>query len=251
MVGLKKILMGKVRVLIVAAGRGTRSGLDYPKTLFPIKGKPILVRIIESLSFYDSKPVIVVSPSGLDPIKNCLSEYGLQAKLAIQPNPNGMGDAVLCAEKYMDAENVLLIWGDIPFIQPRTVESLIKNHFKSNSSFTFITRIVDCAYTMVIRNQKGGVSNVIESREKNIIKPSAGERDIGLFVFKKTVVMNMLRKELSGKWGGVTGEHGFLYIISHLVLKKIGVTALPLATELDLVSFNSMNDIEKYLENCE
>jgi hypothetical protein len=57
----------------------------------------------------------------------------------------------------------------------------------------------------------------------------------------------MLREELAGKWGKSTGEHGFLYIIGHLVARGYKVAALPVATKLDLVSLNSMNDVGAYL----
>ena len=35
--------MVNIKVLIAAAGLGSRSGLNYPKTLFSVKGKPILI----------------------------------------------------------------------------------------------------------------------------------------------------------------------------------------------------------------
>ena len=38
--------MPKYTVLIAAAGHGHRSGLPYPKTLYPIKGKPILIHLL-------------------------------------------------------------------------------------------------------------------------------------------------------------------------------------------------------------
>ena len=41
----ERISMADIRALVAAAGRGTRAGLPYPKTLFPIQGKPILIRI--------------------------------------------------------------------------------------------------------------------------------------------------------------------------------------------------------------
>jgi len=64
-------------------------------------------------------------------------------------------------------------------------------------------------------------------------------------------VFNALRKDLTEKWGSHTGEHGFLYIIEYLVLCGYKVDALKIATELDTVSFNSMNDISLYLNKHE
>ena len=161
-----------------------------------------------------------------------------------------MGDAVLRYEEspaYGDAEHVLLIWGDIPFIQPATVATMVDTHFAHNNDFTFATRWVSSAYTVISRNEAGQVIDVIETREQGLIVPQSGEREIGLFIFRKTVVIDILRENLPGKWGRTTGEHGFLYVVRHLVLRRFRVVALPIATELDLVSLNSLKDIDAYL----
>jgi bifunctional UDP-N-acetylglucosamine pyrophosphorylase/glucosamine-1-phosphate N-acetyltransferase len=242
--------MAELRALVAAAGRGTRAGLPYPKTLFPIQGKPILIRIVELLAPYATQPTVIVSPGGEEPIRQCLAQYRLASDLVVQPEARGMGDAVLRfaqSPAFSDAEHVLLIWGDLPFIQSETVVRVVAAHRAQGNDFTFATRRVDSAYTVVSRDEAGRVTRVIETREEGIGQQQAGERDIGLFVFRKTVVLDMLREELAGKWGKSTGEHGFLYIIGHLVARGHKVVALPVATEMDLVSLNSMKDIDAYL----
>jgi bifunctional UDP-N-acetylglucosamine pyrophosphorylase/glucosamine-1-phosphate N-acetyltransferase len=241
--------MDKTKVLIAAAGLGSRAGLPYPKTLFQVKGRPILIHLMELVQSYDSNPVIVVSPDGLSAIKECLHSYKFQAKLVVQPEPKGMGDAVLHFEKLLDltdTENILLIWGDIPFIQRKTITSLVDYYFDTMSNFSFVTKNVDLAYTLVDRNKKNEVVQVIETREEGCL-PKPGERDIGLFIFEKRVVFDLLKKDLSGKYGGKTREHGFLYIIKHMVLHGYKTDALPIATNLDLISLNSLEDLSDYV----
>ena len=242
--------MAEICALVAAAGRGTRAGLPYPKTLFPIQGKPILVRVAELLAPYDRQPTIIVSPDGLQPIRECLDAAGVPAYLVVQPEPCGLGDAVLRFEQspaFAHAEHVLLVWGDVPFIQPGTVAALVDTHLTQHNDFTFATRSVASAYTVVSRDVAGQVSGVVETREQGIAEPQAGERDIGLFIFRKTVVLEALREELSGKWGTSTGEHGFLYVIRHLAAWGLRVVALPIATELDLVSLNNLKDLDAYV----
>ena len=51
--------------------------------------------------------------------------------------PSGMGDAVLKFKKSKfseKADNILLIWGDIPFIKKSSIDKLIRFHI-SNSNF--------------------------------------------------------------------------------------------------------------------
>ena len=242
--------MSKIRALVAAAGRGSRACLPYPKTLFPIQGKPILIRIAELLAPHDLHPTIIVSPKGQAQIEECLNASGVAAHLVVQPEPRGMGDAVLRFEyspAFANAEHVLLVWGDVPFIQPETLDIVIDVHIKHDNDFTFATRQVDSAYTIVSRDTLGRVTGVVETREQGISTPQAGERDIGLFIFRKAVVLDALREEHAEKWGESTNEHGFLYIIGHLAARGLRVEALPVAKELELVSLNNLTDVGDYI----
>ena len=242
--------MAKICALIAAAGRGTRAKLPYPKTLFSIQGKPILIRICEVLAPYDEKPTIIVSNDGEQPIHQCLSQNNTGAHLVVQSAPRGMGDAVLQfsnSPAFAEADHVLLVWGDIPFLQPETVKAMVDSHIQHNNDFTFVTRLVKSAYTLVTRNSTGQVTGVVETREQDTFHLQAGERDIGLFIFRKTVVLEALIEELPGKWGKHTGEHGFLYIINHLSSRGLAVEALIVATELDQVSLNNLKDLAEFI----
>ena len=237
--------MPELRVLIAAAGSGTRAGLPYPKTLHPVQGRPILVRLIELLREYDAVPAIVVSPSGREEVEQCLERYGLAADLVEQDAPTGMGDAILCFRKVADwrrTQDVIAVWGDIPLLQPETVAAMVAAHREGGNDFTFASRHVDAAYTLVSRDESGRVVDLIETREAGI-EPPAGERDIGLFLFRAEPVLDLLDLRLEGAFGRSTGEHGFLYIVRHLAARGFKVDAVPVATELDLVSLNRLSDL--------
>ena len=239
--------MPSLRVLIAAAGAGSRSGLPYPKTLHPVLGRPILVRQIELLRKYDPVPVVIVSPVGRSLVAACLDEHGMQAELVEQPSPSGMGDAVLQFREssgWNATEHLLTVWGDIPLLQPETVAAANAAHFESSNDFTFATRLVDAAYTVVERDRADRVRKVVETRETGIeVRP--GERDIGMFLFRVGPVFDLLEQRLPRSHGSETGEHGFLYVVEHLVERGYRVQALPIATDLDLISLNRLSDLER------
>ena len=238
--------MAETRALIAAAGRGSRAGLPYPKTLFSVQGKPILLRICDSLRPYDPQPTIIVSPSGEKDIGECLAEAGVAAHLVRQMEPKGMGDAVLQFSQspaFEGADHVLLIWGDIPFVQPETVAAMVDAHYAHCNDFTFVPRVTNRPYTLVARTPDGGIMRCLETREEGIAPPEQGEREIGLFMFRRCVVMSLLKEELLGKCGKTTSEHGFLYVIGRLVERKFRVEALPIAKEVEMVSLNSLKDL--------
>ena len=240
------ILKNKVSTLIVAAGKGSRANLPYPKTLFKIEGKEILYRILETTKDYDQKPTIIVSPSGKVAINNFLLKKSIKSHLIIQKEARGMGDAVLKFENspsFKISEDIILIWGDIPFIRKITIQKMVQRHIEKNNIFTFVTAETKMAYTRVIRDEKGNILDLIETREENLPIES-GERDIGLFIFKKNEIFDLLKRDLPKKYSSKTNEHGFLYLVSHLVQNGHKVEGLKIANEQELISLNKISDLK-------
>lgn len=241
--------MAKTCALIAAAGRGTRAGLPYPKTLFEVQGKPILIRVAEALLPHADSLVVIASPEGAEPIRQALADAGIAAEMVIQDEPRGMGHAVLtsaASKRVAEAEHILLAWGDIPFFQPETVSAMVAAHLDHASDFTLASALTSAAYTIVSRDNSSKVTGIAETREAGI-DPAAGERDIGLFMFRREQVLDVLAQDLAGKFGKETGEHGFLYAIGHLAASGYLVNAVPVATKLDLVSLNRMGDLQGYI----
>jgi bifunctional UDP-N-acetylglucosamine pyrophosphorylase/glucosamine-1-phosphate N-acetyltransferase len=236
----------EIRVLIAAAGAGKRAGLAYPKTLHPVHGRPILLHLFDRLTRYDARPTVIVSPTGCEPIRGCLAESGYEADLLVQAEPRGMGDAVLQFERAptrASADHLLLTWGDIPCLQEETIAAMVDAHLAHHNDFTFVTAIVEEAYTIVDREPDGTVRSVTETREAKS-DPGAGERDIGLFIFRPDSILPLLKQELAGAIGRATGEHGFLYVVGHATQRGLKVEALPIAGALDLISMNRISDLD-------
>lgn len=236
--------------LIAAAGLGSRSGLDYPKALFEINGIPILVQILEKFKTISAKSIIVINQNYQDQFSEALLRfnyhYPRDFEFVYQNEPKGMGDAVLQVSQCSDAlnaENLLLQWGDIPFIRITTIKKMLEHHFLSKSEFTLVTADSDLCYTKVIRNKLSQqVLSVEETRETGS-SPSSGERDIGLFIFNRKIVLDLLSQDLENKFGLKTGEHSFLYVIKHLASLGHKTVAINIANEKEVISLNSLEDI--------
>ena len=241
--------MSKVFGLIAAAGRGTRANLPYPKTLFPIQGTPILVRILKLFESFDPHPTVIVSPDGREAIESSLKGHRLSAELVTQPKPLGMGNAVLCfskSQRFAEADHIVLLWGDIPFIQPNTLQAMIACHMAHENDMTFVTKKVEKAYTVVTRDGSGHILRVDETRELGLM-PKQGEREVGLFIFRKTPVFEHLQVDTPSRFSQSTKEHGFLYVIGLLVRSGLRVEGLSIATALDIVSLNALGDLDGHL----
>jgi bifunctional UDP-N-acetylglucosamine pyrophosphorylase/glucosamine-1-phosphate N-acetyltransferase len=238
--------MDKIRALVAAAGAGKRAGLPYPKTLHPVRGRPILLRLFDRLIKFDPTPTVIVSPDGLEPVRTCLTEAGFAAELLIQEQPTGMGDAVLEFERAAarpEADHLILVWGDLAGLRQETLDTMVDTHLRHGNDFTFVTAVVDEAYTIVERTQDGAVKSVAETRQLQT-EPGPGERDIGLFIFRPERILALLKERLAGAVGQATGEHGFLYVIGHATKRGLKAEALPIAGATDLVSMNKVADVD-------
>ena len=238
--------MDRIRALVAAAGAGKRAGLPYPKTLYPVRGRPILLRLFDRLLKFDPVPTVIVSPDGLEAVRACLAEAGFAADLLIQEQPTGMGDAVLEFERAAarpDADHLILVWGDLAGLRQETLDAMVDTHLRHGNDFTFVTAVVDEAYTIVERTQDGAVKSVAETRQLQT-EPGPGERDIGLFIFRPEPILALLSERLAGAVGQATGEHGFLYLIRHATERGLKVEALPIAGTMDLISMNRITDLD-------
>jgi len=234
-----------MKVLIPAAGKGKRSGLSYPKTLKVFDGVPLLIRTLRTVSEIDRSPVIIVSPEGKELIKESIRVHDCEAELLVQKEPLGLGDAIGCFRRskwFNKTEDVLAVWGDMISVQIETLRRLMFLFRKHSLVFAFPSKVSDPCYTYVKRN-KGRVVDLLERLEFGDDLPVNGESDVGVFMFNKEIVFNILTKYQSRLIGKSTNEIGFLPIVSILSGMGYSIDAFKVADEIDSLSFNTIQDL--------
>ena len=129
--------MRNLQAIILAAGEGTRMKSDVPKVLHPICGRPMIAYAIDLASAAGVQRPVVVIGHGAEAIKPHLPK---DAKVVIQTQRLGTGDAVLAARKALSASGaVLVLYADTPLLRRTTVQKLIESHFKTNATCTLLT----------------------------------------------------------------------------------------------------------------
>jgi NDP-sugar pyrophosphorylase family protein len=99
--------------VILAAGRGTRLGLltkDRPKSMLPVLGKPIMVRIMDRLREVGIRRFVVVigeNEGGAAAYINSSWYPDTETRFAIQAVPTGTVDALLLAASHLDGPFLL------------------------------------------------------------------------------------------------------------------------------------------------
>lgn len=101
------------QAVILAAGRGTRLGnltKDRPKSLLPVVGKPIMVRVMDRMRDAGIKRFVVVIGPQEGEIASYLSGSwypDTEIKFAIQATPTGTVDALQLAAAHIDSPFLL------------------------------------------------------------------------------------------------------------------------------------------------
>lgn len=235
----------KIKVVIAAAGEGRRSGLSIPKTLYKINRIPILIRILKKIQYLDSTPTIIVNKKGKKIIEDCVKKYNFKAEYLIQNKPSGMGDALLQFKKskyFNNTHIILLIWGDLPYLYKSTINKLINNFIYEKSFFSLVTGFSKNPYTLVVRDKLNKIIEIKEKRYFNF-KNKYGERDIGIFLFKKEL-LKILNENKKIDFIDDKFEHNFLYIIKTLYEYNLNLTSVNLSNKKEFISFNSKKDLQ-------
>ena len=118
------------KAVLLAAGRGTRMReltADLPKPMIGVRGKPILLHIIEGLQTAGIKNFLIVVGYHSDTVRNYFGDgtcFGLRIKYATQVVQDGTGRVVDLAKDFVADSSFVLSYGDI-LVDPRNYKSIV------------------------------------------------------------------------------------------------------------------------------
>ncbi len=111
-------------IIVLAAGKGTRMKSNLHKVLHPIAGRPMLDHLLASAAELTPALQVVVVGAQREQLEAALGE---QATIAVQEPPQGTGHSVKQAEAALGgfSGDVLILYGDVPFVRPETMRAMI------------------------------------------------------------------------------------------------------------------------------
>ncbi|MGJ8611573.1 MAG: NTP transferase domain-containing protein, partial [Octadecabacter sp.] len=117
-----------VSLIILAAGKGTRMQSDLPKVLHEVAGGSLLVHAMKSGASLDPEHTVIVAGHGADAVEAAARDWSDDVHIALQTEQLGTGHAVMQARDALaDFDgDVIVLYGDTPFISPETLESIVE-----------------------------------------------------------------------------------------------------------------------------
>jgi bifunctional UDP-N-acetylglucosamine pyrophosphorylase/glucosamine-1-phosphate N-acetyltransferase len=181
------------QIIIMAAGKGTRMGSELPKVLVPLKGRPMLDYLLDSISKTAPalKPIVIVSPDNQKIIAAALQKYDVQ--YVVQEQQLGTGHAVACARDYIDARavNIFVLNGDHPFYKSETIQNFPLKHEGMVSMITLVLpnfadwRSVFYHWGRIIRGKDNNVQGIKEFKDATDEEKEILEVNPNCFCFNK------------------------------------------------------------------
>ncbi|MCU0901509.1 MAG: bifunctional UDP-N-acetylglucosamine diphosphorylase/glucosamine-1-phosphate N-acetyltransferase GlmU [Cypionkella sp.] len=115
-----------VSLVILAAGQGTRMNSDLPKVLHRVAGSPLLHHAMQAGRALGPERVIVVTGHGSDAVTKAALAQDEDAICVQQEAQLGTAHAVAQAAPLLAdaAGDVIVLYGDTPFIRPETLEAM-------------------------------------------------------------------------------------------------------------------------------
>lgn len=240
--------------IILAGGSGTRL---YPitqgisKQLLPIYDKPMIYYPLSVLMLAGIQDILIITTSeDNNSFKRLLkdgNQWGIKIQYAIQEKPEGIAQAFLIGEKFLDGETACLILGDNIFHGAGLTYMLLDAKFNAidENATVFGYRVNDPERYGVAEIDEMGYCISIEEKPK---KPKSNYAVTGLYFYPSDVAEKAKQIKPS--------DRGELEIttLNQMYIKedRLNMEILPRgAAWLDTGTFESLSNASNYIETIE
>jgi bifunctional UDP-N-acetylglucosamine pyrophosphorylase/glucosamine-1-phosphate N-acetyltransferase len=223
-------------IIVLAAGLGKRMRSELPKVLHPLAGQSLLGHVLETARALKPRKTIVVHGHGAERVRAAFPDASLL--WALQAEQLGTGHAVMQAMPQVAAEEVLILYGDVPLVRAETLERL-RAAARGGMALLTVELPDPKGYGRVLR-EGGKVSRIVEEKDASTKEKAIREVNAGF--------MAMDAKRLAA-WTGKLGnrnaqkEYYLTDVVALAVADGVPVEAVKVDDPWEVTGVNSKQEL--------
>lgn len=220
--------MSKNCAVILAAGEGKRMKANMPKPMLEVLSRPMVDWVLDAAEKSGvSDTILVVGAYGEQLVDHC----GDRCAICWQKERLGTGHAVMMALDYLnasDADNVLILNGDAPFMDAATIADSLAQHEQNGNAVTVISARLDdpFGYGRIIQSEDGSFERIVEQKDASEEEKAIQNVNSGAYWFRREDLISSL-----GKLTTDNAAHEYYLTDTIYILKQEGKNAGVFVTE--------------------
>ncbi|KTG16654.1 MULTISPECIES: bifunctional UDP-N-acetylglucosamine diphosphorylase/glucosamine-1-phosphate N-acetyltransferase GlmU [unclassified Guyparkeria] len=192
---------GKLHVVVLAAGKGTRMRSATPKVLHEIAGRSMLAHCLDTASGLDPAGIRVVI--GHEGETVLASQADREVQWVWQHDQNGTGHAVQLGIEGLDAaadDRVLVLYADVPLLGGDTLRELAA----TDAVVSLLTVHMDdpTGYGRILRDESGSVRRIVEQKDASEAERQVQEVNTGILMARYGDLVSWLDRLEAGNAQG-------------------------------------------------
>ena len=178
-----------VRLIVLAAGKGTRMKSALPKVLHRLAGKPLLAHVLDTAASLEPDGVTVVVGHGAERVRETI---GHDVAWAMQAEQLGTGHAVAQGlDGIGDDDTVLITYGDVPLTRASTYRALIDVCDAGTVGLLTLMMEDPSGYGRILRDG-GAVVGVVEQKDASDDELGIREVNAGVVTIRGATLRTLI-----------------------------------------------------------
>jgi len=233
--------MTVIDVVIMAAGKGTRMKSARPKVLHRLAGRPLLQHVLDTADAIHVRRVIVITGNGAGEVETAVAQWPRTAEAStpqfVRQEPQlGTGHAVQQAAPVLPDDGIALILnGDVPLIEPATLERLVQSCGGERLALLSIEMQDPTGYGRILRAGEA-VLGIVEHKDASEAQRAIREVYTGFMAVPSRLLKPWLARLTNDN---VQGEYYLTDVVELAEKDGVGVVAVKAGDAIEVEGVNS------------